>query len=416
MEKIAIVFPGQGSQYIGMGKTLYDNFEIAKNTYEEASEAAGINIPKLCFQGTVSAQNKFTNMQIIIVTTAVAMYRSYFYEYSVIPQFLAGHSVGEYAAYVCSGALELSDAMKILQQRGKLLETVIDDEIGHMTIVENINYEQIENCFKQNEINEVYISCRNSAYQFAICGQEKEINHAEKSLKSIGANITPIFSSPPIHSPIIKKEIVDELHQYLSGVKMNSFSIPVITNFSSTCNCNETRVARDLAYQLTNPVDWVKITDEMDRYGVSILLEMGPKKLLCSFDDANNRDYHSYCYGVDEDRKLFNQIFQKSDCLKRDKTDFFGRCLKLAVSVKNRNYDSDDYNRQVVQNYNTLLSYEEKYFDEKTMVTVADILLDILKTKKAPKEEIVQGFHRVINETNSFYILGEWYKKQFVNI
>ncbi|GJM68520.1 hypothetical protein HMSSN036_07360 [Paenibacillus macerans] len=143
MEKFAFLFSGQGTQFTQMGKSFYDNYAISRQTYEEAGDVLQQDIAKLCFEGSISELSRFTNMQSAIITTEISIFRAYMQDYGISPQFAVGHSIGEYAALVGTGALRFGDALKILQKRGELVERILQKGNSRMTVIENLDVNKV---------------------------------------------------------------------------------------------------------------------------------------------------------------------------------------------------------------------------------------------------------------------------------
>lgn len=414
MEKLACIFPGQGVQYPGMGKSIFEKYEVIKSTYGEASEAAGFDVADLCFNGPLMMQNDITRMQIINVITGVAFYRAFFEEYRVLPQFFAGHSMGEYAAYVCCGAIRLKDAVKILLERGRLLQKAIDVQRGYMAVVENLRSDEIRKCIAEKKFKKVVIACYNDVLQHTVSGDTEELDQLCDILRTIGGSVTPLLNSPPIHTPVLGQDIVYEFRDFLKNFKFSTYSVPVISNVYGVPNCDPSKLNNILYEQLYCPVQWTETINQFEKYGVTTVIEMGPKLLLNKF--THKDELNSLCLGVINDNRILADLFASEESLKRDKINFVGKCLVTAVSMKNWNEDNAEYQELVVNSYNEIKKYTNRDLTINDYERVADLLLRLLLGKKVDKSCIPSCFERLINETGTYYILQNWYESKMQNL
>ncbi len=308
MEKFAFLFPGQGAQFIKMGEFFYDSNLIARETYKEASKVLGFEVDNLCFRGSYSAINDFLNMQIAIVTTELAIFRTYKHDFGIEPQFFIGHSIGEYAALTAAGAIKFKDTLRILKKRGELVKRIIDQELGYMTVVEHVDEQTITKLIQEAKLEkEVFISCKNTKNQFAISGTVKGLDTIERMLVDNNAVISPLISSPPMHSPVMES-IRQEFYEFLKTMTYYPFRAPIISNVTGMAFSDPERIPELMADQLANPVQFSKSLQLLDDFGVGVCIEMGPKRLLSEFVSAENNKIQNYCYGVKEHRNELRDL------------------------------------------------------------------------------------------------------------
>lgn len=411
MEKISFIFPGLGSQFVGMGQSFYKDFEIVRQTYEEASDFAGFDVANLCFGGLGLELNRIDKMQFAVVTTGVAMARAFTYEYEINPQFCAGHSVGEYAALVCSGAVKFSDAIKILKVRGEILKKAT--KLGQMSIIEKIGLDAVERVIEENEDLRTYISCYNSPDQFAISGSQIEL--VEEKLLKENAMVTPIIYSPPIHSPLMN-DYVKEFYEFLNSFKYNSFRIPIVSNVTGTPFSDSSNIPYIMSEQLKRPVQWYNTMLCFKKYGISMVIEIGPKNLLTSFLKNLDPNMKKYCFGIKNDRAEINKLFLSDSGLQKDRVRFVDRCLGIAVSTQNFNNNIEEFQSKVVDNYNNIKKIaneiEETGRKSNTEEKLQSLrhLIKIMETKKVPKQEQQDWIKRLLDETSTYYSF-----KEFIN-
>jgi [acyl-carrier-protein] S-malonyltransferase len=302
MKKIALMFPGQGSQYIGMGKKLYDNFECVRKVYEEANDTIGFDLKGLCFEGDMEELTKTENTQPAILTTSVAMFRVYQEEIGIEPAFMAGHSLGELSALTCSGAIRFSDAVKLVRQRGKFMQEAVPIGIGGMAAISGADISDIEaeckNASKDGNI--VAISNYNSYDQIVISGHKAAVESAGEALKEKGVKVIPLKVSAPFHSPLMKPaadRFKDELKKYCyDGPRCH-----VISNVTALPYEGAESIQDNLIKQITSPVQWIKSMEYLESNGVEMFIELGPKKVLKNLVGKIVKIKDIYSYDHDQD-------------------------------------------------------------------------------------------------------------------
>ncbi|MFC3745651.1 ACP S-malonyltransferase [Paenibacillus sp. GCM10012306] len=412
MEKLAFLFSGQGTQFTQMGKSFYENYTISRQTYEEAGDILHQDIAKLCFEGSISEMSRFTNMQFAIVTTEIAIFRAYMQDYGISPQFSVGHSIGEYAALVSSGALQLGDALRILQKRGELVERVLQKANSRMTIIENVDISKVTEAISLLGVEKtVFISCDNSGRQVAVSGLNEDMDKLEQKLESMRGIVTPLFYSPPMHSPIMG-EYVDEYLAYLNHFTAYPFRFPILSNVTGRAFSDEHTLFDILAAQLTHPVQWRQSANLLYEYGITTAIEMGPKVLLTKFINEDQPTIHSFCYGLAKDRKSLAELFNNDSNFAKDKPDFVGRCLAILASTPNYNLDSKEF-RKVIQNYNDIKKQHEAMSNFKfgsmneQYREILNKLIDSLRIKQLPRTEIKHRIQMLLDETNLIYVFKD---------
>ncbi len=207
MKKVAIVFPGQGSQCVAMGKTLCEEYRIAREVYEEANDILNIDIKRICSEGSISEVSNPENVQLALFTNSVALYRVYMSQIGIDPVLMAGHSLGEYMALVCADILSFKDALQLVKLRSKLTKEIIDQDIGSMTIIEGAPLKSVEEYCAELSDKKSYavVSCYNSLEQIAISGHKNIVEKVEdKLIKNYAAQITPLYGSAPFHSELMR--------------------------------------------------------------------------------------------------------------------------------------------------------------------------------------------------------------------
>lgn len=308
MYRFALLFPGQGMQFPKMGEFFYNNYTAAKRVFTEASDTLGWSVDRLCYKGSVTEINQFGNMQILILTTEIAMYRCFLQDYGVKPYMSMGHSIGEYASLVCAGYLTIENALRILKKRGELVEGLIPRQSERMCIVENINEERLRYFLKEEGMEDsVYISCYNSYSQHAVCGDEDELIRLGRILSTEGARSTPLLSSPPMHSRYMSS-VKEEFNDYLNQFTFSSPAYPVVSNVLGKPFENTDKLSETLAEHLIKPVLWADSSDNLRNNNILYTIEISPRSLVTPFIKENQPDINSFCYGLNKDRSILESI------------------------------------------------------------------------------------------------------------
>ncbi len=281
MSKIAFIFPGQGSQYAGMGKDLVDNFRIAKDTFAEADDALGFKLSALCFNGPEEDLKLTMNTQPAILAVSVAALRVLQAESDIKADFLAGHSLGEYSALVAAGAFTLFDALRTVRLRGKFMQEAVPVGVGAMAAILSVEEDILAEICQEAAQGEIVAPANfNSPGQIVIAGHATAVNRAIEIAKARGfrkAMLLPV--SAPFHSALMIPA-GERLAEVLQQAEITAMQIPVISNVEATANQDFARIRDLLVAQVSAPVKWDSSVREMVGLGVSSFIEIGPGKVL----------------------------------------------------------------------------------------------------------------------------------------
>ncbi len=281
MAKRALIFPGQGSQYAGMGKELAENFAVARDTFAEADEALGFSLSTLCFEGPEEELKLTTNTQPAILTASIAVLRVVQAETGLSGDYLAGHSLGEYSALVAAGAMAFGDAVRTVRARGAFMQEAVPVGVGAMAAMLSIEPAVLaEICAEAAQGEVVSPANFNSPGQIVIAGHATAVNRAIEIAKGRGyrkAMLLPV--SAPFHSPLMVPA-GERLAGVLAGVAVADMSAPVISNVEAKPNSDKGRIKELLVRQVSAPVLWDASVQEMVALGVTSVVEIGPGKVL----------------------------------------------------------------------------------------------------------------------------------------
>lgn len=285
MSKIAFVFPGQGAQYAGMGKDFYEAFPVSKEVFDIASESSGLDIAKLCFEENEQLnQTEYTQICMLAAEAAVLKAVE---EQGIISAVNAGLSLGEYGALVASGAMDLSDACKVVRKRGILMQEAVPVG-GAMAAILAMDAVKIEEICEQTE-GIVSIANYNCPGQIVITGEEAAVNRACEALKAAGAKRTVKLNvSGPFHSQMLAGA-GEKLREVLADVELKEFTTPYITNVTADYVTSTEGIKDLLCRQVASSVRWQQSMERMIADGVDTFIEMGPGKTLSGFMRKINR-------------------------------------------------------------------------------------------------------------------------------
>ena len=289
MGKIAFVFPGQGAQTVGMGKDFYEAYDIARKRFDEADEALGYSIKKLCFEGPEEELRLTANTQPAILTVSVIA-AEILKERGVEPDVAGGHSLGEYSALVAAGVLDFADAVRLVHKRGMYMQEAVPVGEGAMAAVMGLSREEIVGiCEKINASAAVQAVNLNCPGQTVIAGATKGVEQAVEAFNAAGAKkcvILPV--SAPFHSTLMEpaaKKLAAELDQ----VTLRDAKFPVASNYTGKLETKKEEIKENLVLQAAHPVLWEDCVAAMQSFGADAFIEAGPGKTLCGFNKRIDR-------------------------------------------------------------------------------------------------------------------------------
>ncbi len=280
MGKLAYVFPGQGSQYVGMGYDFYREFSESADVFHSAETALRYNLTDIIFKGPEEELNRTVNTQPAILTTSLAIYAVMKARGFPEPDFVAGHSLGEYTALAVAGGVELFEAVRLANLRGKYMQEAVPEGLGAMYAVLKLPPEKVEEaCRLAQEYGVVEPANYNSPEQTVISGEKTAVEKAGEIAKQMGGKVIPLKVSVPSHCSLMKPA-ADAFRLKLAQTPIRNINIPIVQNYTAKAHTMAPEIRENLYRQIFSPVRWFQSVLYMVEQGVDTFVEIGPKNVL----------------------------------------------------------------------------------------------------------------------------------------
>jgi len=302
---IAFVFPGQGSQQVGMLAAAHQHFAVVRETFTEASEVLGYDMWALLQHGPQEALNLTETTQPVLLTSSVALWRAWCAETDVKPGIMAGHSLGEFSALVCAGALRFNNALKLVRKRGEFMQTAVPLGQGAMAAIIGLEDTVIDRiCEQVTRDSDAVVSAVNfnSPGQVVIAGHTAAVEAAIVALKEAGAKrALPLPVSAPFHT-VLMKPAGKELAEVLSTISISTPQIPVVHNVHAATESDPNNIRKLLVEQIYSPVRWTSCIQTIIQSGASHIVECGPGNVLSGLNRRIDKSLQ--CYSLEEPESL----------------------------------------------------------------------------------------------------------------
>jgi len=404
--KTALVFPGVGSQHTSMCKNFYDNFQIIKDVYNEASDVLHMDMESICFLKEYKDDLYITeNAQLALLTASIAIFKLFEQEINFKPNFLLGHSLGEYSALCASGAISFSQALELVKKRGEIIKEVSAKVNGTMSWIINTDYETVVSACKDVSVenNAVYISAYDCPTQCSISGNIEAVLRASKLLEQKGAIVYPLKMLGPYHSPLMLEASL-RIREVLADYEYSDLRYTVIANQNARPYEGKNCIIDYLSKQIISPVKWYESIEYIYGENVKTILEIGPKDLLNFL--IKKSGYHFNIISFNQSDKI--ELIKNNVLIKdQDRLQIIGNCLKMAISVKNLNpsynEDKNKYVSEIVIPYKKIEAlYEKLVEDEETanndqIWDAIDMAKEVLKKKAIPKDIYQHKINKILD-------------------
>ncbi|MBS1412975.1 ACP S-malonyltransferase [Faecalibacillus faecis] len=405
MKKFAVLFPGQGAQYVGMGKELL-NSELSNNISQIAFDILKFDFKEMFLKSNPNDLLDTSVAQPLLLIYGYLAFRECLSKGDISPQFLMGHSLGEITALTCAEAISITDALKIVNYRGKLMKE-FSNKIGSMIAIIGIQQKEAEQlCADINsESNFVQVANINSLDQIVVSGNYSGLEVLKAYLDKMPVKIMELPMNIPFHSKLMEP-IKKPFKKFLSGFEYRPLKYSVISNVHACPYLSEKHIVDNLTEQLSQPVMWQDSLTFIDSEKVDFCIDIGPKTILKNLSYTNSIKAKVYAYdNTAEKVKIGNLLMGLNEDETQKRLNFIKACLTLAISVKNRNFMENEYLQGVIEPYRNIERMLKdieirKLIPTTTQLTDAYNMVEkVFITKKMSDNEILEKTNFLFNKT-----------------
>ena len=412
MKRIAVLFSGQGSQYVGMGKRLYERDDASKVLFDSVANVLDIDIKNLCFEGKAEELNQTENTQPALLLCSVADYCYFHARTGLKPNFVAGHSLGELSALVVAEAISLEDGLRLARARGLAMSRCGKGGKLGMQAVTKLQRLVVEDVCRDIEGfgSEFVVANFNAPNQCVLSGSLAALERAGEVLKKAGGNIIPLKVSGSFHSPFMAQAAL-EFADIIAGIDIKRPRIPVIANVNALPHGDGKEIAQSLIKQITSPVQWSGTMQYLQHEGIDVYLEAGPRAVLKKLVLTNIPASQAFALDEEDDRLPIDHAFAIDIRAMSERPTLVAKCMAVAVATKNSNWNDEEYQKGVVEPYRALQAIQEKLERDSREASTDDmklalsLLAKIFTTKGTPREEQDWRLNQILEVSGTTNVL-----------
>jgi [acyl-carrier-protein] S-malonyltransferase len=424
MKNIAMLFPGQGSQYVGMAQQLYQQDEATRQLFRQAGEVLALDMVKLCFQEQAAVLNQTQYTQPALVLCAVAAYRHFVASTGLTPVVLAGHSIGEISALIAAEALDFADGLTLAKARGEAMAACCAPGDMAMMAVVKLPRAQVEQiCQLQPGYgSSLVIANYNSPAQLVLSGSVAALSQVEIALKAAGASCIMLRVSGAFHSPLMQPAVA-QLQPLLQQIRFHPPKIPVIANVNAQPYPHGADIASSLLQQICAPVLWQDSLEQLaagqfsavklSSAQIDLYLEVGPGVVLKKLTQMILPKAQVFSLDQQEDAAPLQRQLEIDIRNLAQRPAFLGKCLAVAVATRNQNFDEHSYREGVVLPYQRLRELHEQLESAQATPDLSQMqqglswLRQIMISKQVPQQEQQQRLYEILRMTQTEALLAE---------
>ncbi|MCO1579138.1 ACP S-malonyltransferase [Crossiella sp. SN42] len=387
MTDLALVFPGQGSQFSGMGRRWFESESSVRERFAQASDLVGYSLADLCFTESPAELTRSRHAQMSLLVLSFAMYEVLGRDRQLPVSYLAGHSLGEITALLAAGAVGFEDAVRLVKVRGEAMESCTAAADTGMIAALRMPVAEVERCVE--EFNSggrtVQVSNYNAERQTVLSGTLADLQGITTLLEDRGGRVATLNVAGAFHSVFM----ADAVPAYVAEIEKIEFTrpgVPVCSTVTGRLYESAQEIRDALAVQLTSPVRWDAVVSTLTARGVTLWIEVGPKNVLTRMITGAGAVAHS----LDEDTDGAHKALERAIEERRNRPGLVGLCLGAAAATRNRNFDDDEYAAGVITPYRRLQQLSSTEEDELTgeqRREALDLLRGIMRTKGVPEAE-----------------------------
>lgn len=389
MTTLALLFPGQGSQFAGMGRRWFESRSSVRERFEQASEIVGYSLADLCFTGPPAELTRTRHAQVALLTLSFGMYEVITRDRKLPVSYLAGHSLGEISALLAAGAMRFEDAVRLVKTRGEAMEACTADGGTGMIAALRLPVADIEKCVEEFNADGhlVQVANYNSERQAVLSGTVEDLRGMTTLIEDRGGKVAKLNVAGAFHSSYM----ADAVPAYVAQIEKTEFTmpaVPVCSTVSGRVYESAQEIRDALSVQLTSPVRWDAVVSELTAGGVTLWIEVGPKNVLTKIVTGSVTD--AVTHSLDEDTDGAYAALDRAVEERRNRPGLVGLCLGAAAATRNRNFDDDGYAAGVIAPYRRLQQLAPADDEELTgeqKRDALDLLRTIMRTKGVPDAE-----------------------------